>query len=815
VRETYSYALTPEQYSAAVIRRGRQRFRGAWRSAGVLFGLIFYAAAGLLLTSAIQRRSVPSSLVLSAVIVLLVSIALAQWVSMMGVRRALRRSSYMVAPRTLHLEAGGIRQRSDKDELFHAWSGISGAEIHGELLYLDLDAVHFYPIPLAAFASGEEARDFAAFVNEHAKGASPQAAHSPAVDIASPPVLRRDRIAGEIALDALRLALFRPVPADRPRSPWSVIFLVTMLGLAIPVLWAVRSVGFEGEWNWYSLSSALLHIPLLLAASIAAGYALGRPAEVPRLFMAGLLICVVADLAGVALTMVIATNPVFMQISGQFAWLPAAWIALALATYACRQIEPGVRRLGIVAVCIVFLALPLGNIYRDREMWHAPYNPDESEGPRQARHGAGEEDVFYKQPALLAQELQSVRPGRKGVIDVFFIGMAGYGMQDVFRREVDSVAQLLRDRFGAEGHVVRLVNNSKTLLDMPIASMTSLRAALKRVAEVMDKDEDVLVLYMTSHGSEDHRFSLALWPLTFHELDPKALREALDESGIRNRVVIIAACYSGGFVKPLESPDTLVITASAADRTSFGCSNEAEWTYFGKAYFDEALRRTHSFTKAFEIAKPLIAEREKKDKYDPSNPQMSLGTAIAGKLDELEKQLEGNATDPLAGRIASEPKASADPFDEYVRLMFPSRHLADLRKTCDSSMQLMSPSEVVSRRPDAFDGMQNSPRHWKPLTAAWNRYVEAFCSEANDPVTLRDAYGKKVRSLMTEKDVRAALAFLKSEAGARWSSQEHEATRQRMIEMGRSQAELSERLYNAYVAEQTRLFEDFRGGAKK
>jgi hypothetical protein len=152
------------------------------------------------------------------------------------------------------------------------------------------------------------------------------------------------------------------------------------------------------------------------------------------------------------------------------------------------------------------------------------------------------------------------------------------------------------------------------------------------------------VLYMTSHGSEDHEFSLSLWPLGFARMDPAVLKSLLDESGIRNRVVIVSACYSGGFVEPLKGPDTLVITAAAADRTSFGCSNEAEWTYFGKAYFDEALRGTHSFTKAFQAAQPRIAKRETQDGFDPSNPQISVGERIAARLDELERQLDGAAT---------------------------------------------------------------------------------------------------------------------------------------------------------------------------
>jgi hypothetical protein len=174
----------------------------------------------------------------------------------------------------------------------------------------------------------------------------------------------------------------------------------------------------------------------------------------------------------------------------------------------------------------------------------------------------------------------------------------------------------------------------------PVASVTSLRASLKRVSEVMDKDEDILFLFLTSHASKTHHLALDLWPLQLQELEPTKLRELLDESGIKHRVIIISACYSGGFVNPLKDENTLVISASAVDKSSFGCSNEAEWTYFGKAYFDEALRKTHSFVDAFDSAKPVIAEWERNEGFVSSEPQIALGETIKPKLLKLARQLD-------------------------------------------------------------------------------------------------------------------------------------------------------------------------------
>ena len=172
----------------------------------------------------------------------------------------------------------------------------------------------------------------------------------------------------------------------------------------------------------------------------------------------------------------------------------------------------------------------------------------------------------------------------------------------------------------------------------------------------MDRDEDVLFLFLTSHGSHDQKFSMQFHPLQLADLTPIDVRRMLDDAGIRYRVVVVSACYSGGFVESLKDDDTLIVTASAPDRNSFGCSNEADFTYFGKAYFDEALRSTDSFIEAFDIAVPRIAAREKQEGYDPSNPQISVGANIAAKLDRLRRdvQAEGAATAAAGARRTGE-----------------------------------------------------------------------------------------------------------------------------------------------------------------
>jgi hypothetical protein len=158
---------------------------------------------------------------------------------------------------------------------------------------------------------------------------------------------------------------------------------------------------------------------------------------------------------------------------------------------------------------------------------------------------------------------------------------------------------------------------------------------------MIDKEQDVVMVYLASHGSRSHVLEVALPPLELAPLSAAVLRGLLDASGIRWRIIIISACYSGGFIDALKDDNTLVLTASASDRTSFGCGNHSDSTFFGEALFQQGLAQSDSMLAAFEMAKERVAAREKDGKFKPpSNPQVFVGPAIAEKLKELDR---GNA----------------------------------------------------------------------------------------------------------------------------------------------------------------------------
>ena len=303
--------------------------------------------------------------------------------------------------------------------------------------------------------------------------------------------------------------------------------------------------------------------------------------------------------------------------------------------------------------------------------WQVPDQPWEASGPSVAdvlggpADGAAQEQeeplpeeepphlalsqaVFEGQQALWHGQVDALLPERPGVVDVYGLVFAPYADENVFRRESTMVSTLLQERFDARGRVIHLLNHADTAATHAWATPENLQRAVAALGARMDRENDVLVIYMTSHGARNHELAAANWPLEVAPATPEMLRAALDAAGIRNRVIAVSACYSGGWIAPLSTDNTLVMTAADATHTSYGCGTRSALTFFGRAVFDEQLRTTHSFADAFAKAVALIAQREveagKADGF--SNPQIRVGPQIAPVLRALELRLDATPAVP-------------------------------------------------------------------------------------------------------------------------------------------------------------------------
>lgn len=431
-----------------------------------------------------------------------------------------------------------------------------------------------------------------------------------------------------------------------------IVLIVSMLEVALSRFEVAGPASFDlrawlAPW-WSSAAVVLLAWWALPAAARAPAPGAERPAGlaawIALWLMAVLPAGVVSHLLGIA--QAYEALPAVIDASAWVAWSLYfalwAWTVGAVlrlsAHFGVSRSRMGALALGLVALLAV-------------TAWQFPERPweDVSESQEQEEPQVQlSQEVFEAQQAVWQQRVDALAPQRPGVTDVYALVFSPYADGDVFLRESSMVATLLAERFDAQGRVLHLVNHPSTFETHPWATRLNMERAIAALGARMDREHDVLVVYLTSHGAQDFRLAASNGPLDVEPVSPGELRSALDKAGIRNRVVVVSACYSGGWVGPLASDDTLVMTAADADHTSYGCGQRSELTFFGRAVFAEALRTTHSFEQAFAAAVPVIRRREDEAGKDDgfSNPQISVGARIRPVLRALEQRLDDQRKQP-------------------------------------------------------------------------------------------------------------------------------------------------------------------------
>ena len=231
-------------------------------------------------------------------------------------------------------------------------------------------------------------------------------------------------------------------------------------------------------------------------------------------------------------------------------------------------------------------------------------------------------------------------------VELYTLVLAGDGKQSVFLREADYVSNMLATRFGARGQV-RLVNHRDHIADRPLATRESLRRAVQTLAD-RTGPEDLVFIYMTSHGTHEHELVLDQPRMELADLPADELAAVLAPLKNRDKIIVISACYSGGFIPVLKDERTLIMTASRADRVSFGCSEEADFTYFGDALFAQAFNQTDDLQHAFKLAQLHVAEREQADNFEASEPQIWAPKGVIARWQLLRKQQARKALESVS-----------------------------------------------------------------------------------------------------------------------------------------------------------------------
>ena len=236
--------------------------------------------------------------------------------------------------------------------------------------------------------------------------------------------------------------------------------------------------------------------------------------------------------------------------------------------------------------------------------------------------------AIYQQQIALKKSLDAVQASDPNKVELYTLGIAAYGTQEVFRRENKFIENMFTKRYNNRPTSIYLTNSQRSLEEKPLASLTGIKDSILRLSQQMDKEKDIFFLYITSHGSKDKKISLTHKGVDFGDIDSKWLGDILKNSGIKHKVIVLSACYSGGFIDDLKDENSIIITSASAEKTSFGCADDSEFTYFSKAYFKESLSPDADFVSAFSKAKDLVAKWEIEEKQIPSEPQIYAASEV-------------------------------------------------------------------------------------------------------------------------------------------------------------------------------------------
>jgi len=440
----------------------------------------------------------------------------------------------------------------------------------------------------------------------------------------------------------LRLALFMRVSRLAFRIDLTQLLLLLVVSALLDLGTDWVRYGAEGDFSWYGLGNEFFGAGVLLLSAALLALAFGQPALVlalPVLVLAGFPLL---QLMRVAPNFAAGAVPDWDAYAPMFDVLTIAWVfALSARSVAVALDPPAPGRWwralagGLVLIAPMWFA---PSIAPNDPWWRVP-SAEDAVDPRYPNPAS--EPVLATQRHLLEEALADLDDERPNVTDLYFVGFAGDAHEDVFRKDVLAAQKVMDERWGTEGRSLALINNKRTLLEAPAATVTNLRETLNEIGAAIDTEQDVVMVYLASHGSHGQVLEVSLPPLELAPLTAPALRNLLDAAGIKWRIVIVSACYSGGFVDALKDDYTLIVTAADAETSSFGCGHGSDATTFGEALFQHGLAQSDSLLAGLGAARARLAEQERRGAAGPpANPQVFVGPAMVDKLKELDR---GNA----------------------------------------------------------------------------------------------------------------------------------------------------------------------------
>jgi Peptidase C13 family len=172
-----------------------------------------------------------------------------------------------------------------------------------------------------------------------------------------------------------------------------------------------------------------------------------------------------------------------------------------------------------------------------------------------------------------------------------------------------------------------------------VASFTELHASLDErwqasglrtleatLTALQPQGNEGCLIYLTGHGAPEGLAMSADTPTMF--VRSTRMESMLNACAARPTVLVVSACFSGVYLRPgITRPERIVMTASAADLTSFGCSNNNRYTFFDQCFLD-AWPQYHQWGPLADEVRRCVRETERSGGFPSSDPQFFFGPGL-------------------------------------------------------------------------------------------------------------------------------------------------------------------------------------------
>jgi Peptidase C13 family len=421
----------------------------------------------------------------------------------------------------------------------------------------------------------------------------------------------------------------------------SVVVLTSLCVLTAEGVRSYLTNGHPGHIEWLALPDLTFPLVLLGLSCWAVTALLGQKSALPELIydvLSARFIMVLMQLLALGLQQKFYGAALWDAFPEGVQAFTEVWCLLAVMVRMghLSDADPFKRKYLTIQVWGIFLVPWLFwlSLFQSADLWQT--DGEDSDPKHYAQ--AMTEDTFTAESLMFEGMLDSFEADRPGEEDMYFLGVSGEAGNPLYLREAELALETLRDVYGIEGRAGILANHANNTARYPFATHNNFEASLNRIAELIDAEEDVLFLFLSSRGTQSPSLVLSQPGLILADMDPKGIKKALDDAQIKWRIIVISACYSGAFINQLADSKTLIMTSSDATDQGLGCAKSKDSTWFTQLFFEEGLKKSLGMTAAFNATVDTIKKQQGMNQT-VGLPQMVMGAEMKHKLALLESRV--------------------------------------------------------------------------------------------------------------------------------------------------------------------------------